>query len=268
MKIKVVQLTRSALSDGSAQNIFLSSQNNDMFRKGCKSLVTATLLCASLVTVPSFASTIYSQLPGSNSRDSHVDADLSDGSSYVFDYFVPTQSGKVSSISWQGSAQTNSGFTIQILNAKLPATPATPDTLASNSTVSTITLLNNNQALSKTSSASVIGLYNFSVDLSKLSTQPTPINLTAGNSYWISIYSTGTTAWNWSNGTGGDNFAEVYTVGTKQWQPLDVTGHSDMAFTLAGTIPAVPLPGSVWLLGSGLMGLLSFSWRKNKTANG
>ncbi len=34
-----------------------------------------------------------------------------------------------------------------------------------------------------------------------------------------------------------------------------------------GDVAAVPVPGAVWLFGSGLMGLLSFTRKKNKTTN-
>ena len=38
-------------------------------------------------------------------------------------------------------------------------------------------------------------------------------------------------------------------------------------FISATFIPAVPVPAAIWLFGSGLIGLLSFNRRKNKTTN-
>jgi len=242
-----------------------------IMRSAGKTLAAGVVIYASLASAPAFASTLYSQPPSlapfNGTRDSHVDAGINDGSTYVYDYFVPTQSGAVSNISWQGDAQTNAGFTIQILPASLdskgvPLTPATPDTAASNPAVSTITMLNNDPALIQ---SLVGGLHNFSVDLTKLTTPPTlPVNMTAGNLYWISIYSTGNRTWGWSNGSDGNDYALFYTTGVpfNKWLALP-SGQSDRAFSLS----SVPVPGAVWLFGSGLMGLLSFSRRKNKTAN-
>ena len=167
------------------------SRSNGILRSAGKAFAAGAMICASLASAPAFASTLYSQppvpLPNSSTRDSFVFAGadgINDGSTYVYDFFVATQSGAVSNITWQGNLQTNAGFTIQILPASLdsigiPLTPATPDTAASNPAVSTITMQNSDLAVSP---ASVAGLFNFSVDLTKLGTPPTlPVNLTAGD---------------------------------------------------------------------------------------
>lgn len=83
--------------------------------------------------------------------------------------------------------------------------------------------------------------------------------MTAGTQYWLTIYSTGTLEWGWQNGTGGDNLSSRYNRGQSQW----LQAPSNRAFSFNS---AVPLPSAVWIFGTGLMSLLAFNKRKNKTA--
>ena len=222
---------------------------NGSLRSAGKTFATGAVIFAALASAPVFASTIYSQpLVGNDPQSSHVDAGVNDGSVWVYDDFTPQQSGAVSNITWQGSVQLNSGFTIKVLSPL----PKTPDTVAPGKVVAMIQVTGK---AGQTADAMGNGLYDFHVDLTN------SFNLTAGQIYWISIYSTGSSDWTWSNGSGGNNFAMNYTLGgSNQWQPQG----ADRAFSLN----AVPVPGTVWLFGSGLIGLLSFISRKNKTVNG
>lgn len=245
-----------------------------IMRSAGKSFAAGAFLYTVMASVPAFADTIYSQppllSPFNSTRDSHVDTNVSDGSTWFYDDFIATQSGSISNITWHGGAQTNAagGFTIQIFPAKTdPATgvlldPATPDTPASN--LAALLTLTVPGSAGQTANPNVSGMYDFHADLQN------PFNLMANDHYWITIYSNGLNPWGWGNGSGGNTFAEYYSVGLyNQFLPLNQAYQTpDRAFSLNGTaIPSVPLPGAVWLFGSGLMGLLPFSRRKNKTAN-
>lgn len=227
---------------------------NGILRSAGKTFATGAVIFAALTSAPVFASTIYSQpLVGNDPQSSHVDGGVNDGSVWVYDDFTPQQSGAVSNITWQGSVQLNSGFTIKVLSPL----PKTPDTVAPSKVVAMIQVTGK---AGQAADAMGNGLYDFHVDLTN------SFHLTAGQIYWISIYSTGNRDWTWSNGSGGNNSAMNFILGgSNQWHALG----ADRVFFLNGTtIPAVPVPSTVWLFGSGLIGLLSLISRKNKTANG
>ena len=87
---------------------------------------------------------------------------------------------------------------------------------------------------------------------------------------------------NWNNndihaGTGkADGFTSALATGTwdpvtgaysLSWLSLTGTGPSaglESSFTLEGTASAVPVPPSIWLLGSGLIGLIGLARRKER----
>lgn len=227
---------------------------NGALRSAGKVFAAGAVLCASLVSLPAVASTLYSQ-PVSSSWLNFKDSSTSNG--WLYDHFVATQSGTVSNITWQGEKQPsgNSGFIITILQG-LVGSPGLPE-------LSTVTPLLKNTGSGNAGQTAGNGYYNFTMDL------PTSFNLVKDSSYWINIESNGA-AWGWASGTGGipynpsiPNINIQYCTATYSC----IGGDAHRAFSLNGTlVTAVPVPAAVWLFGSGLTGLLSFSRRK-KTAN-
>jgi hypothetical protein len=74
---------------------------------------------------------------------------------------------------------------------------------------------------------------------------------TAGTQYWLSVYPdlAFPPQWGWSSGVGGDGISYQDFQGTRSLLA------ADMAFDITGTGPTVPEPGSIVLLGAGLLGL-------------
>jgi len=192
-----------------------------------KALVVGVLLSVSLFSLSAVANTLYSQPPSafSSTMLSQADTGFSDGSAWVNDDFIATQSGAISNISWQGDAQPtgNTGFTITIIpvvdtkgNAYTPTLPE----LATVKPLMTFTVPGNaGQTLNKGT------LYNFNAVL------PVPYNLVKGTRYWINIESTGLNPWGWANGTGGNA-----SINYCQQTPYVCTlGVSDRAFSLNDT---------------------------------
>ena len=235
---------------------------NGVLRSAGKVFAAGAVLCASLVSLPAFASAVYSQPLSLKFPDpmlSQADTGFSDGSAWVNNKFIATQSGTISDISWQGDAQPigNTGFTITLIPtvdaSGNPYVPVLPE-LAKVASLMTVTVTTGNAGQSWNKGA----LYNFDAVLT------TPFQLVKDTGYWINIESIGTNPWAWAKGTGGSSSIE-YCLQLYQCNP----GISDRAFSLNGTlVTAVPVPAAAWLLGSGLMGLWSFSRSKNKTANG
>lgn len=200
---------------------------NDAKRSAGKVFAVGTLLGASLFSLSAVANTLYSQPPSafSSTMLSQADVGFSDGSAWVNDDFIATQSGAISNISWQGDAQPtgNTGFTITIIpvvDSKGNAyTPTLPE-LATVTPLMTFTVPGNaGQTLNNGT------LYNFNAVL------PTPLNLVKGTRYWINIESTGLNPWGWANGTGG-NASINYCQQTPYRCDLGV---SDRAFSLNDT---------------------------------
>ena len=200
---------------------------NGAKRSAGKALVFGALLGASLFSLSAVANTLYSQPPSafSSTMLSQADTGFLDGSAWVNDDFIATQSGTVSNISWQGDAQPigNTGFTITIIpvvdtkgNAYTPILPE----LATVQPLMTFTVPGNaGQTLNKGT------LYNFNAVL------PTPFNMVKGTRYWINIESTGINPWGWANGTGGNA-----SINYCQQTPYVCTlGVSDRAFSLNDT---------------------------------
>jgi Putative Ig domain len=200
---------------------------NGALRSAGKVFATGTVLCASLTALPAFAGTLYSQPPSTflSTMLSQADVGFTDGSAWVNDDFIATQSGAITNISWQGDAQPagNNGFTITIIPvvdaSGNPYTPTLPE-LATVTPLMTVTVPGNaGQALNKGT------LYNFNAVL------PTSFNLVKGTRYWINIESTGLNPWGWANGTGGNA-----SINYCQQTPYVCTlGVSDRAFSLNDT---------------------------------
>lgn len=94
-------------------------------------------------------------------------------------------------------------------------------------------------------------------------TLPTPVALTAGTGYWLSIYNPNS-LWGWSQGDGsgtsgvlppGFGASYIATSATPYLQ----FGALDLAFRLEGDLtprpPAAPEPATLFLLGAGLLAL-------------
>lgn len=244
----------SLLGPQASKNLPLNGFNGVM-RSARQAFVLGGVICASLASLPAFASTLYSQTPSSflNPMDS------STGNGWLYNYFIATQSGAVSNITWQGDAQPviNSGFTISILSGLIDS--AVLPELSTVKPLMTSTVPGNaNQTDGPVGTNTLPLYYNFTMDL------PTPFNLVKNTGYWINIESNGSTLWSWAaSGTGGSSNIQYCDANSYSCNP----GSRDRAFSLNGTlVTAVPTPVAVWLFGSGLMGLLSLSHRK-KTAN-
>ncbi len=233
---------------------------NGALRSAGKVFAAGAVLCASLVSLPAFASTLYAQSL-SPWQYTNMPSSTSDG--WLYDNFIATQSGTVSNITWQGEKQPggNSGFTISIIPGLVNGNSYTP-VLPELSTVTPLMTVTGNagQTDGPKGSNGLPSYYNFTMDL------PTPFNLVKDTSYWINIEFNGS-AWVWANGIGGSSNIEYCRV-AYTCNP----GSADRAFSLNGTLvtavpvpAAVPLPGAVWLFGIGLVGFQFLSHRK-KTA--
>jgi len=225
---------------------------NGALRSAGKVFTAGAVLCASLVSPTAFASTLYAQSPSSFLNP--MDSSTSNG--WLYDYFIATQSGAVSNITWQGDVQPliNTGFTISILPG-VAGSPVLPELRTVTSLMTSSVLGNAGQTSGPLGGNTLPLYYNFTMDL------PTSFNLVKGTSYWINIESN-SPGWNWARGTGGSSNIQYCTANY-----ICTPGVVDRAFSLNGTlVTAVPVPAAVWLFGSGLTGLLSFSRRK-KTAN-
>lgn len=80
-----------------------------------------------------------------------------------------------------------------------------------------------------------------------------------GTKYWLSVYPDMPfpPQWGWASGTGGDGIAWQDFEGVRSQLP------ADMAFTLIGpATPGVPEPGTLVMLGTGVLGLAGALRRK------
>ncbi len=174
---------------------------------GKKLAVLGGVLSALTQSSPIFAGSVYAQLPlDTTTSNSFVttDPDGSDGDTWTYDDFIATQSGAVSNVTWQGQANPNTGFTIQILTAQ----PSTPDTIGPSQVVETINVLDNASQI-----ANKNGLFDFYIDLTK------PFAMIAGTHYWLTVYSNGPVPWGWGNGKGANNKSISFNRGQAMWLP-------------------------------------------------
>ncbi len=116
------------------------------------------------------------------------------------------------------------------------------------------------------------GLNLGSVDVYDYSADITPTTLTAGVTYWLSIFNDTTTDtddnWGWMRSNSapfaGNNYYS--TDEGASWIPGGIAARG-FAFRLDDApVSAVPVPAAVWLMGSALAGLLGFSRRKPEIA--
>ncbi len=80
--------------------------------------------------------------------------------------------------------------------------------------------------------------------------------------YWFSVYQdlgpNDKYVWGWETSSEHWNDSATYWDGTK-WHEVTPTAQTDMAFGLT----TVPIPGAIWLLGSGLIGVMGLSRKKS-----
>jgi hypothetical protein len=114
------------------------------------------------------------------------------------------------------------------------------------------------------------GLISAGADVFDYSADITATTLTAGTTYWLSIFNDTTAdtddiwAWVYANNafTSGNNSYGSATDGAT-WLGNTIV---DFSFRLDNAaVSAVPVPAAVWLMGSALAGLFGFSHRKSTT---
>ncbi len=209
----------------------------------------------SLLSLPTMASAaiIFSQGFDPSSFGANGPSDIG-SSSQRADNFSITQDNILGSISWQGiyigtnTTPAADNFTLRIFadsgnNTTPSQTPFWSENLVNtvNRTVNAITVNGQN-----------FDLYTYDATLSA------DVSLIAGTTYWLSIVNDTSNDslnnWNWAaSSTGGS--AANRAIDSDTW----VAGNGTFQFQLS----AVPVPGAIWFLGSGLLGL-AFSKRNQK----
>ena len=90
----------------------------------------------------------------------------------------------------------------------------------------------------------------------------TPVDLTAGTEYWISILENDLTTniWFWQASNSVQNETAAFRPqGEGNWLSLDQSNRNEFAFSLSAT--PIPEPSTMLLLGFGLAGLVIVRWR-------
>ncbi len=89
------------------------------------------------------------------------------------------------------------------------------------------------------------------------------VDLLAGTTYWLSLVNdtTGSDSdWTWNHNSGG---SPIIGSGRRTSDGDTWAAHDrDLQFQLEGTVSAVPVPAAVWLMGSGLISLLTLRRKK------
>jgi hypothetical protein len=210
-----------------------------------RALLALTIAAAAWLPATAGADTLYSQ-PYSESPDGGYWASAVEDL-YHFDTFSLGSDALVQSVTWYGMgieeafglpANHPTTFTISIY---ADSGIGMPGTLLSTSTIGN----GANATDTGIDFAGLLSIIQFSGSLA------TPFQAHAGSVYWIGISDpTAYASWFWSSGTGGDGVHAGLITGGAQTGLTD-----DMAFTLSGTVSAVPEPASAALFALGAAAL-------------
>ena len=211
--------------------------------KSIAKTILALGLGFSLLSLPTMASAavFFSQGFDPSNFAANGTSDFGSSTQRADDFSI-TQDNILGSVSWQGiyliNGATTDNFTLRLFTDSLTSTPnQTPFWSENVANLSTRTVANNPN------------LFTYEANLSA------GMSLTAGTTYWLSIVNNTTNDWSWAaSSTGG--LAANRSLDSNPW----TQGNGTFQFQLA---TAVPAPGAIWFLGSGLLGLL-FSKRNQK----
>jgi hypothetical protein len=198
----------------------------------------------SILSLPAItsAAVIFSQGFDPTNFEANGPSDFGSSTQKADDFSI-LQDSTLGSVSWQGiylNGTIADNFTLRIFT----------DTVVSTPTQTPFWSENVGNLITRTSETATFGeLFTYEANLSA------GVSLTAGTTYWLSIVNDTTNNWSWAaSSTGG--LAANRSLDSDTW----AAGNGTFQFQLS----AVPVPGAIWFLGSGLLGL-AFSKRNQKT---
>lgn len=212
-----------------------------------------------VATGPAKAATVYSHLPASQS--SFISHHIA-GGPVLADDFTPSATGAVTSVTWWGSVAASDQWEITF-HTDNNGVPNIDDPfeggLVQHIPV-TATGLDNGR-----------GWFQYTATWS-----PMDLILTGGNTFWFSVANFSDN-WTWALAQAGGPF-----IGSEQYDAVESTGaictnggpHCgpwtsltgvDFAFLIDADTTIIPIPGAVWLFGSGMLGLIGIARRKKAT---